>query len=73
MQVYGLAGQTSEGIWPEAALRAIYLSLTNQYVNLHIALNPMFYLLSIKTVDIYYRETFCRASWLVIADCIAPH
>jgi len=47
MQVYGLVGKTSEGIWLSAALRAIctFLSLTNQSVNLHIALKPMFYLL----------------------------
>jgi len=25
MQVYGLVGQTEEGIWPEAQLRAIFL------------------------------------------------
>ena len=31
MQVYGMVGQTEEGIWPEAQL--------------HMALKPMFYLL----------------------------
>ena len=32
MQVYGLVGQTSEGIWPSAALRAIYLPQSDEPV-----------------------------------------
>jgi len=40
MQVYGLVGQTEEGIWPSAALRAICLPQSNQpvcifFVSLH--------------------------------------
>jgi len=34
MQVYGLVGQTEEGIWPEAQLRAIYLPRSDQPVGL---------------------------------------
>ena len=32
MQVYGLVGQTEEGIWPEAQLRAIFLPRYDQPV-----------------------------------------
>ena len=32
MQVYGLVGQTEEGIWPEAQLRAIFLPRSDQPV-----------------------------------------
>jgi hypothetical protein len=43
MQIYGLIGQTEEGIWPEA-------QSVNQSVNLHFARKAMFYLL-------YYTES----------------
>jgi len=32
MHFYGLVGQTLEGIWPSAALRAIYLPQSDQPV-----------------------------------------
>ena len=32
MQVYGLVGQTEEGIWPKAQLRAIFLPRSDQPV-----------------------------------------
>jgi len=47
MQVYGLVGQTSEGIWPLAALRAIYLPQSDQPVRI-LAYCPQAHVLFVK-------------------------
>jgi len=59
MQVYGLFGQTEEGIWPEAQPFS-FRGLTNQSVNLHIVLKSMFYLL-------YYTESLKKSFYPFVA------
>jgi len=47
MQVYGLVGQTEEGIWPEAQLRAIFLPRSDQPVR-KLAYCPQAHVLFVK-------------------------
>jgi len=55
MQVYGLVGQTSEGIWPSAALRAIYLPQSDQPVR-KLAYCPQAHVLFVKYIIDYQRK-----------------
>jgi len=56
MQVYGLVVETSEGIWPSAALRAIYLPQSDQPVR-KLAYCPQAHVLFVKNNKyIYVRK-----------------
>ena len=78
MQVYGLVGQTSEGIWPSAALRVIYLPQSDQPVR-KLAYCPQahvlfvkYYYLSPHTLKFINLPTFIGSTFVCFSDnCIS--